>query len=189
MESEKNHPQIVALLHGDKTIIGLLYQKLFPKVIIYVRNNSKGTQEDAEEVFHNALFQLITRAKVGGVQINSSFEAYVFTVCKNLWLKELSNRKKVVRNDSVFELKANEDMDLVSIIQQERWELFEETLLKLTKNCSELLKAYFKKVPYNEIIKKFSYSSENTAFQRIFKCKKKLAELIKVDSRYKNLYL
>jgi RNA polymerase sigma factor (sigma-70 family) len=183
----ENHPQIEKLLQGDEATIRLLYDTLFPKFAGFVKNN-RGTYSDAEEVFHDALYQLIARAKVKGVEIRSSFEAYVFTVCKNLWMKELNKRKKEVRNDGVFELKAKEDDHIASIIQQERWELFEEMMDRLTENCSKLLKDYFNKVSYSEIVKKFSYATENTAFQRIFKCKKKLAELIKGDKRFKSLF-
>lgn len=187
LPSTNNHPQIDKLMQGDEAVIRLLYDSLFPKFSSYVKKNS-GTYSDAEETFHIALFQLIARAKVGGVNIRSSFEAYVFTVCKNLWLKELNKRKKEVRNDGVFELKAEKEDHLAFIIEQERWELFEEMMRELSDNCRQLLKDYFKKVPYNEIVKKFSYASENTAFQRIFKCKKKLTQLIKAHRRFNDLF-
>ncbi|MEM7185014.1 MAG: sigma-70 family RNA polymerase sigma factor [Bacteroidota bacterium] len=187
LPSRKNHPQIKKLLEGDEDTIRLLYDTLFPKFSSFVKKNS-GTYSDAEETFHNGLYQLIARAKVSGVSISSSFEAYVFTVCKNLWFKELNKRKKEVRNDGVFELKAETEDQISSIINQERWELFEEKIQLLSDNCSQLLKDYFNKVPYSEIVKKFSYATENTAFQRIFKCKKKLTELIKEDLRFKALF-
>ena len=187
MSLPSNHPQIELLLKGDEATIRTLYDTLFPKFASYVSKNS-GTYSDAEETFHNALYQLIARAKTSGVEIKTSFEAYFFTVCKNLWLKELIKRKKEVRNDGVFELRGDDANHITDIIQQERWELFEEMFAKLSENCNQLLKDYFKKVPYSTIVKKFNYSSENTAFQRIFKCKKKLAELIKADRRFKNLY-
>jgi len=181
-----NHPKIEKLLEGDSATIKLLYSNLFPMVVNYVKKNS-GSYENAEEVFQEALFQLIVRAKAKGVTIKSSFEAYVFTVCKNIWLQELNKRKKVVRNDYVFEHTYKDEETIDSIINQERQELFEEALSKLTDNCSKLLKAYFNKVPYTIIVKKFSYATENTAFQRVFKCKKKLMELVKKNSRYQNL--
>jgi RNA polymerase sigma factor (sigma-70 family) len=181
-----NHPQIIALLNGDEKTMHLIYNTLYPKVKIFVYRN-KGNGHDAEEIFHNALFQLIAKAKVKGIQINTSFEAYFFTVCKNLWYQELNKRNKEVRNDGVFELKDENDDHIESILYQERWDLFEETLLELSENCQKLLKDYFNKVSYNEIIKKFSYSTKNVAFQRIFKCKKQLTKLIKKNSRFKNL--
>ncbi len=186
MSKIKNHHQITALLNGDKKIIRLLYETLYPKVKSFILKN-KGSSLDTEEIFHKALFQLITRAKVKGIQINSSLEAYIYTICKNLWYQELNKRKKEVRNDGVFELKSEDDDHVASIMHQERWDLFEEMLLKLSSNCQKLLKDYFNKVSYNEIVQKFDYATKNVAFQRIFKCKKRLTELIKKDSRYKNL--
>jgi len=188
MSKTINHPQIIALINGDERTMRLLYDTLYPKIRTFVYKN-KGIAVDAEEVFHNALFQLIARAKVHTVQINSSFEAYFFTICKNLWFKELNKRKKEVRNDGILELKSNVEVNnhIESILYQERWDLFEEMFLKLSDNCQRLLKDYFDKVPYDEIIQKFSHTTKNVAFQRIFKCKKRLTELIKMDSRFKNL--
>ncbi|WP_459209380.1 RNA polymerase sigma factor [Aquimarina rhabdastrellae] len=174
------------LITGDKEFILLLYERLLPKIINYVKKNN-GEQTDAEEVFHDALYQIIARAKTQQIEIRTSLEPYIFMACKNLWLKELNKRQKQVRNDGVFELKDKDEERLEAIENQKRWDLFEEKINLLSENCKQLLKDYFDKVPYEEIVKKFSYSSENVAFQRVFKCKKKLTELIKADNRYKKL--
>jgi RNA polymerase sigma factor (sigma-70 family) len=186
MQQVTNHPQIDALLKGDAKTMRFIYDSIFPKVKYFIFKNN-GSEEDAEEIFHNGLYQLIVRAKIKGIQINTTFEGYVFTVCKNLWYKELNKRKKEVRNDGVFELKSEDDDHVASIMHQERWDLFEEMLLKPSSNCQKLLKDYFNKVSYDEIIKKFNYATKNVAFQRIFKCKKRLTDLIKLDTRYKKL--
>lgn len=186
MHNVSDEEPIERLVKGDPIILKVLYTKLLPKVIAYVRRN-KGTVYDGEEIFQDALFQLITRAKIGEIHIKSSFEAYVYTVCKNLWLRELNNRKKQVRNDNLFELNSEAEKTIANIIHQERWDLFEEKLQLLTENCKALLKDFFNKLPYKEIVSKFQYSCENVAFQRVFKCKKKLADLIKSDIKYKSL--
>ena len=188
MSKTVNHPQLIALMNGDEQTVKLLYETLYPKVTTFIYKN-KGTDTDAEEIFHNALFQLICRAKVKSVKINTSFEAYIFTICKNLWYQELNKRKKEVRNEGVFELKSEIGVNthIESILYQERWDLFEEMFLRLSDNCQQLLKDYFNKVSYDEITKKFSYTTKNVAFQRIFKCKKRLTELIKMDARFKKL--
>lgn len=185
--SINNHPQIELLCNGDSQTLKALYRDFFPKFRGFVLKNS-GSSEDAEEVFQNALFQLIARAKTSGVQINSSFESYLFVVCKNLWFKEINSRKKQVRNDGVIELKSEDQNDLEGILYQKRWDLFDEMLQKLSSNCQELLKAYFNKTAYSVIVETFGYANENTAFQRMFKCKKRLAELVKNDVRFKNLF-
>lgn len=171
---------------GDEKIIKAIYRSMFPKVRHFVLKN-EGEQQDAEEVFQNALYQLSIRLKLSDIEIKLSFEAYLFTVCKNLWRKELNSKKRWVRNEEVIALKSEENYHSEAIINQERWDLFEEKLELLSPNCKELLKDYFKKVSYDLIVKKFNYASENVAFQRIFKCKKRLGDLIKKDGNYEKL--
>ncbi len=186
MQKDKNQIYLEGLLSGKEKIILKIYEKNFSNIVSYIKSNN-GTYEDAEEIFHTALFQLTARVKVRNFEIKSSFEGYLYVVCKNLWMKELSFRKKRVRNEQILELNNKETDNSNFILEQERWELFEEKIALLSENCKKLLKAYFKKTPYSEIVEKFNYASENVAFQRVFKCKKSLAALVKKDTRYTNL--
>ena len=186
MKSVSNDLQVDKLVNGDNATLETLYKTLFPKVVIYI-NKNQGTYADAEEVFQDALFQTIARAKVKGLEIKSSLEAYLYVVCRNLWLQELNKQKKKVRNEGVFELKDEGDKTMECILYQDRWDLFEEKFELLTENCRKLLKTFFNKTPYSDIVKRFNYSSENVAFQRVFKCKKRLTDLIKTDVKYKHL--
>ena len=186
MSQINTNEYIAALVDGDQKIIVSIYEEMYPKVRAFVLNN-RGEDEDAREVFQKALYQLTARAKVQEFEIKSTFEGYLFTACKNLWRRELNNRKREVRNDTVLELVSEEQENSRAILEQERWELFEEMLQKLSDRCKALLTAYFNKVSYQEIVKKFDYASENAAFQRVFKCKKRLADLVKTDIRYQGL--
>ncbi|MBQ0736263.1 RNA polymerase sigma factor [Aquimarina celericrescens] len=186
MQKAKSDFYLDGLLSGDEAVIDEIYKKNFSQVIVFVKNN-QGTYQDAEEIFQDALFQLIIRLNKEKFEIKSSFKAYLFTVCKNLWRKELKNRKKKVRNDGIIELVSEVDKHGSFYLEQEQWELFEEKISELSESCRNLLKDFFNKVPYDIIVEKFQYASTNVAFQRVFKCKKRLAELIKKDARYKGL--
>jgi RNA polymerase sigma factor (sigma-70 family) len=175
------------LQNGDEKVISFIYKNFYPKIRYFVIKN-EGSSQEAEETFHNALFQLTIRLKTSTIVIKSSFEAYLFTVCKNLWRKELNAKKKWVRKEHEITHRTEDKVDHGElIIAQERWELFEEKMELLSPNCKELLKAYFAKIPYHEIVKRFQYSSENVAFQRVFKCKKRLTDLVKRDTNYQKL--
>lgn len=186
MFDKKDSNYLEGLRNGDRKTIEAIYNTMYPKVRYFILKN-KGKHHDTEEVFHNALFQLTVRLRIGEVKINSSFEAYLFTMCKNLWRKELNNKKKWVRKQDELTHREEEYDHSKAIIDQERWELFEEKMELLSENCKELLKAYFNKIPYAQIVKQFNYTSNNVAFQRIFKCKKQLTDLIKSDSSYNKL--
>jgi len=175
-----------ALLEGNSKIIQLIYQNNFLKVRQFVMQN-KGQQQDAEDVFQLALLQLTVRYKKEKFEIKSSFEGYLFTVCKNLWRRELNKSKNRVTNQEIVEL-VSEDEDMVlSIIEQKRWELFQNALKQISENCQEILKMFFAKVSYSVMVERMQYSSETVARQRVFKCKAQLTKMIKNNKSYKSL--
>lgn len=175
------------LVKGDEHLILEIYQVIYPKVLRYVKANS-GEASDAMDIFQKALLQLLSRVRVKGYQPIESFEAYLFTACKNLWLKELNRPMRVTKAEKLEQVSEYfEDEMTTSVLEQERWELFQACLEKISENCRLILEQYFKKTSYKEMMLKFSYSSETTLRQRVFKCKNQLTKMVKQDLSYKNL--
>lgn len=175
-----------ALMEGNPQNIKRIYEKNFPLVKRFVLQN-KGKVEDAEDVFQKALLQIAVRHKKEGIVITSSFEAYLFTVCKNLWRRELNNYKKRVTNKEEFEQVSEYVDDSLAIIEQKRQELFVEKLNLISDNCKKILEMFFARISYAEMVATTDYTSETVVRQRVFKCKKKLTELIKEDKRFNSL--
>ncbi len=176
---------IKGLVNKEEKIILKIYELVYPKVLSFIIKN-KGQDSDAQDVFQNALLQISVRYNKEAFEIKSSFEAYLFTVCKNLWRRELNKSKKWVTKNEIVQLQ-NEQENALAALEQERWELFTEHLKTISENCRKVLLLFFNKTPYNEIVKKMGYNSESVVRQRVFKCKNKLTELIKSDKRYKSL--
>ncbi len=175
-----------SLLNNDSKGIMVIYEIVFPRVRKFVLQN-RGKQQDAEDIFQKALLQITVRYRKEKFEIHSSFEAYLFTTCKNLWRKELKIAKNRVTNTEIIELvPAERDMAL-TILEQERWELFTEKLNLVSENCKKMLTLFFNNTSYKDIVKTMGYASETVARQRIFKCKAKLSEAIKEDQRYNSL--
>lgn len=175
-----------SLITGDEKGIAKIRRKVFPKVLQFVLLN-KGQPADAEDVFHDALLQLTARVKVQKFEIKTSFEAYLYTACRNLWRRSLNKAKKRVTKGDVVELVSEENDMSYAVLEQERWELYQEKFKELSENCRNILGLSLKKVSYKVIMEKLSYASENVVRQRVFRCRTKLTALIKSDSRYKNL--
>jgi len=175
-----------ALCNSNSKVIEKLYQNNFQSVRKFVLQN-KGSHEDAEDIFQKALLQIAVRFKKTPFKINTSFDAYLFTVCKNLWRRELNNSKKWVTTDRDLTLNDENHDIALSVLEQERWELFMENLEKISANCKVILKMFFNKKPYAEIVRLMNYNSETVARQRVFKCKTKLIALIKKDKRFNSL--
>ena len=175
-----------ALCNNNNKQILKIYELCFPNIRNFVLNN-KGFQADAEDVFQKALIQMTVRYKKEPFEIKSSFEAYLFTACKNLWRRELNKSKKTVTFSESIE-HSNEVNDMaLSILEQERWEFFQEKMELISENCKQILKHFFKKIAYKDIAKELDYNDENVVRQRVFKCKSKLTQMIKEDNRFNQL--
>ena len=188
MSRKKATYSLESLINGDEREIELIYQQIFPKVLRYVLLNN-GQRADAEDVFHDALLQLVARSKVQKFEIKSSFEAYLYTACKNLWRRALNNSKKRVIKDDIIELPSREEEDMsYAVLEQELWEFYNEKFRELSESCRKVLELrIIQDLPYDEIMERLSYASENVVWQRVFRCLSKLRALIQSDPRYKNL--
>lgn len=175
-----------ALVQGDSKIVKKIYTTSFPLVKKFILNN-KGNTQNAEDIFQKALLQIAVRHRKEGIEIKSNFNAYLFTVCKNLWRRELNKHKKWVTNKEEIEQVSEYVDDSYAVIEQKRQELFIEKLNEISGNCKKILSMFFAKMSYAEIVAETDYNSETVVRQRVFKCKKKLTELIKEDKRFNSL--
>ncbi|WP_179376766.1 RNA polymerase sigma factor [Winogradskyella wichelsiae] len=181
-----NSYYLKALLNNDAKIINSIYKNNFYKVKSFVLKN-KGQQQDAEDIFQKALLQLAVRYKKEKFVIKTSFEPYLFTVCKNLWRRELNKSKIEVTKEGLIELRDDNEDIALAVLEQKRWELFNESLELISENCKKILKLFFAKTSYAEMVEIFNYNSETVVRQRVFKCKNSLKELIKKDKRFQSL--
>ena len=172
-----------ALAKGQTGPIEEIYEACFPKVRGFVLSN-KGDLADAEDIFQKALMQLAVRYRREPFEIQLNFEVYLLAVCKNLWRREINKSKNRVTTDELVHLQVEEEDQAMALVEQQRYELFSEKLKQLSENCRQILTLYFAKTSYAEIVSIGKYNSETVARQRVFKCKKRLTDLIKSDRRF-----
>lgn len=175
-----------SIIEGESKILIKIYKANFSSVKKFILQN-KGNEQDAEDVFQKALLQISIRHKKEKIIIKSNFNAYLFTVCKNLWRRELNNYKKRVTDAEVVELVSDYKDNSQALIEQKRQELFVEKLNEVSDNCKNILTLFFAKTSYADIVESTEYTSESVVRQRVFKCKKRLTDLIKKDVRYNSL--
>ena len=133
------------LVDNNELIVREIYKNSFGQVLNFILSN-KGQRTDADDVFQKALMQILVRAKTRSFSINSSFEAFLFVTCKNLWRRELNKKKKEVTKPKANELISEERELALSLLEQERWEFFQEKLQLISDNCRKILEFFFNKV-------------------------------------------
>ena len=174
------------LRSGDRQGIARMYEQFLPRIEKLVTSNS-GTSDDARDIFQEAIIVIYKKVSNENLTLSASFFTYLYAVCRNLWLKKLQKRgKMMVTNDEPTEQMDVSDWE--SVMQEEgRYRLFRSKFNELSDNCRQLLGLFFKKTSMQEIVSIMGFGSVAYAKKRKFQCKEKLVALVKNDPGFKNL--
>jgi len=125
-----------------KSTIRNLYRMVKP----YVLKNC-GSMQDVEDVLQDGLYKFLNVYNKNGFEPEHKLENYIFSICRNCWLKEIKKKGKFKLNrnllvedieDNEWELKTKQRKKLLS-------EIFERSLALLgdkVRNSPEILPPY-----------------------------------------------
>ena len=157
---------------GDETALDYLYKKYYPMMTKMVLKNN-GTVEEANDVYQDALIVFWQKVISGDLKITSKISTYLYSICKNCWLKELSRKKRLSYTDQEGSIVQSEPEDIMSKVVQDAMEV-------LGDPCKNVLTYYyFNEMSMSEIADRMNYSNADTVKAKKYKCKKRLDVLIK----------
>jgi RNA polymerase sigma factor (sigma-70 family) len=190
MASYTNEELLRGILRNNSLVLRYIYKAYFHKIYSFVINN-KGGADEANDVFQEAIIVIYRKIKEDNLLIsNSSFETYLFSVCRLLWLKQLQYKKESIVSHEDIDPYADQiiDDDLSELIQKnERYKLFQDHFQKMGKDCQKILQLFFEKVAIKQITEIMGYVSDSYTKKRKHQCKEYLVKSIKQDSEFKKL--
>lgn len=183
-----------SLLEGirlhDSDTLEYIYKKFFPSVSAFVNSNS-GSDDDARDVFQEAIVAIYRRVNDDNFAITCSFKTYVYAIVKNLWLKELEKRKASgVKLNVEGEFEVADEQPIEGSFfdpKSERFKLYQKHFLTLSEDCQKVLRLFFAKQSLMEISQTMGYGSEKYAKKRKFQCKEILVKRIKNDPEFNKI--
>ena len=95
------------LANNDKEAVETIYKDNYNLVQQLVINNN-GTEDDARDIFQEALIILYQKAKSDSFELNCQIKTYVYSVSRRLWLKRLQYNKR-------FETPVDNFSEMVSV--------------------------------------------------------------------------
>ncbi|MEI9920023.1 MAG: sigma-70 family RNA polymerase sigma factor [Bacteroidota bacterium] len=159
---------------GDEKALEFIYKKYYRMMTKLVITNS-GTEDEARDVYQDALVVFWQKARSGNLVLTSKISTYVYSICQNLWRKEL-DRKKRLSNE---EKDSAESLDLDG---PEREKIIAKCMEQLGETCRKVLMYYyFDEMSMQEIADKLGFANTDTAKTKKYKCKQKLDELVKAQ--------
>jgi len=157
---------------ADEGALKYLYQKYYRMMVRMIINNS-GTEEEAQDIFQDSLIIFWEKVINNELQLTSKISTYLYSICQNLWRKELDRKKRLSREEKDGEIPPEHD-------QNEIIKIMHACINELGETCKQVLTLYyFDKLSMKEIADKLSFSNADTAKTKKYKCKQELDKLVK----------
>lgn len=161
---------------GRQEAFQRLYQQHYPMVRYLVIQNS-GSTEEADDVFQDGLLVLIGKLRNAEFQLTASLKTYVYSVCRNLWLKRLKDKGKTQLIDFETPVQVAEEVAEDSnepVLQQLR-----ACLETIGDSCRKILERfYYFKMSMEEIAAELGYTNAENAKNQKYKCILRLRKLM-----------
>jgi len=169
---------ILGILNNSDTVLKKLYLAYFPMVLQLIINNS-GTQDDAKDIYQEAIIVLYNKVKGGEFELSSKLKTFIYSVCRRLWLKRLTQMNRYGGDIRDFEQHAavEEDMDLHSD-RDIQFNKMASSLGLLGEPCKTIIEDfYIHDRSMQEICEKFGYTNADNAKTQKYKCLQRLKKL------------
>jgi len=167
------HELLEGLKRGDDAAFRKVYVLHFNMIRYLVIKNS-GREEDASDVFQDALVVLFEKLNRPDFVLSSSLKTFLYAICRNLWLKRLEkSRRESFVDFEVFDKAEEEEEELLA--GEENKAKLRRSLQALGEQCRKVLVLfYFFKKSMEEIAAELNYTNADNAKNQKYKCLQRL---------------
>lgn len=180
-----DHELLEKIVNEEDDAFVYLYKEVYPSVRWLIIRNG-GSEDDARDLFQESVIILHGKLKEEGLILRCSVKTYLYSVCRHLWLKELTRKKKLsfteIGDEQYVILEENDCSDL----EKELMEFYLKQFNQLSKECKKILNLHFRNVSIAEITKRLGYPSDNYTMNKKYRCKQRLLEKISRHPYFKN---
>lgn len=157
---------------GDEKALEYLYKKHYRMMTRMVISNS-GTEQEAKDVYQEAILVFWQKSISGNFVLTAKISTFIYSVCKNLWRKELERKRRLSHEEKDSLQFQDED-------KKERAEIMLKCINQLGETCKKVLMYYYYDgLSMQDIADKLGFANTNTAKTKKYKCKEKLDHLVK----------
>ncbi|MBS0000846.1 MAG: sigma-70 family RNA polymerase sigma factor [Cyclobacteriaceae bacterium] len=168
----KDSEVLAKISEGDESALDFLYKKYYRMMTKLVISNS-GTEDEARDVYQDALIVFWEKARSGKLVMTSKISTFIYSICLNLWRKELERKSRLSNEEK-------DNVEFQNMESEERERIIRECINELGDTCRRILMYYyFDGMSMNDIAEKLGYANTDTAKTKKYKCKKRLDDLVK----------
>ncbi|WP_316753411.1 sigma-70 family RNA polymerase sigma factor [Pedobacter gandavensis] len=169
---------VLGILNDSEDTLNKLYTGYFPMVLQFILNNN-GDEDDAKDVYQEGIIVLYNKIKGGNFELSSKLKTYIYSVCRRIWLKKLSQESRKTNNISDFEDIMAVEVDLEQHEEKDQqFDKMNDALLHLGEPCKTIIQDfYINSLSMQDICEKFGYTNTDNAKTQKYKCLQRLKKL------------
>ena len=169
---------ILGILNNSEAVLKRLYIAYFPMVLQLIINNN-GTQDDAKDVYQEAIIVLYNKVKAGEFELSSKLKTFIYSVCRRLWLKKLTHMSRFDSDIKDYEEYLPVDDELEQHNERDmQFQKMGSALNLLGEPCKTIIEDfYIHDRSMQEICERFGYTNADNAKTQKYKCLQRLKKL------------
>lgn len=169
---------VLGILNNSEEALNKLYVGYFPMVLQFILNNN-GDEDDAKDVYQEAIIVLYNKIRSGEFELSSKLKTYIYSVCRRIWLKKLSQQSKKTNKLADFEDIIAVEIDLEEHEEKDlQFDKMSSALSNLGEPCKTIIQDfYINNLSMQDICEKFGYTNTDNAKTQKYKCLQRLKKL------------
>jgi len=169
---------VFGILNNSESAIKRLYVAYFPMVMQLIINNN-GTADDAKDIYQEAIIVLYNKIKKGDFELNSKLKTFIYSVCRRLWLKRLSQMNRYGGDIRDFQEYSPVEDEVDQYNERDmQFTKMQSALQLLGEPCKTIIEDfYINNRSMQEICEDFGYTNADNAKTQKYKCLQRLKKL------------
>ena len=182
MQNISDFTLLTQLRTEDNASFELLYKSYSPSIFAFIKQN-KGNNEDAEDVFQEAIMVLLQKVRQPDFVLSASLKTYLSAIAKNIWLKRLRDNKIIMAMDECELSDPTETFNIELQPEKTEEEKVRNWMERITAHCQQVLKAlFFYQESMDSLMIKMGWKNKHTAANQKYKCIEKVKKEIGKES-------
>jgi RNA polymerase sigma factor (sigma-70 family) len=159
-----------------------LYKTHYPMIVHLICSNN-GTEQEAKDIYQDAMIAFYERVQQPDFVLTCKIKTYVYAVCRRLWLKRLTQKKRYHGNIDEAETFLQVEEEMKSIDELESDYLKMNTAMEgLGEPCVSIIRDFYVHgKSMEEISAKYGYTNADNAKNQKYKCLQRLKKLFFVE--------
>lgn len=168
--------QIRLLQAGDESILQIIYRQYYQTIVHLVMNNN-GSLQEAKDIYQETLIIFYEKVMSENFELNCKLKTYLYSISRNLWLKQLQHKKRFTNSISDSEEYLEIPWEAAGK-KEDQYNAMHTALESLGEPCRSILKDfYMHSQSMEEITEKFGYTNADNAKNQKYKCLKRLKKI------------